>query len=145
MLRLSTVCSSRKPLQLWETAHEARNLFWHSPFQRDIPLGHDHVLALQISCFLICRAKKVNEEFTLVWPMLEFSWDNASGFGSVLLPFRSKQHESNWQLKSFRWAIIKRMYAFFSCSWHVCPEKRILLVCALSDLHPPKKCVWTAV
>lgn len=51
------------------------------------------------------QGKKVNEEFTLVRPMLEFSWDNVSERKSRRTDIKPKQHERNQQLKSFRWAI----------------------------------------
>ena len=63
------------------------------------------------------QGKKVNEEFTLVRPMLEFSWDNVS--------FNLLQ----W-LKSL------------PC-WHTNPQNYF---CWLSsDLHPFEQCVWAAV
>lgn len=68
------------------------------------------------------QGKKVNEEFTLVRPMLEFSWDNVSlGAASCDLSLHAK-------------------FVFLTS-----PLKNTNICLLSSDLHTFEQCVWATV
>lgn len=85
------------------------------------------------------QGKKVNEEFTLVRPMLEFSWDNVSELEGWRID--PKQHKSNnQQLKDE--AFKKKMFMHSFHALGICVLKRCFVgVCSFRSTPTSTMCL----
>lgn len=147
MLRLSTVCPSRKQLQAMRNCPWSEESFltcspsaWYSVGTWPC-IGSETVWK---RCFLICRAKRSMRSL----PWCDQCWNSAGIMWVALDLFSYPSIQSSMKVTDNLRVLdepSKKKLCFLFLLLAFMSWKSVLLVCALSDLHPPQQCVWTAV